>query len=163
MNCLKVMDLTYEYSGNELGCEGSMPLLTQIQIWLHSFICHDCDQQIRRFEETRTIMTEDFFQQVPSFEDSIMAKIGMEIEDEQAHAPYTTQSGISTRGWIIAGFIVMVSLITTFFGLDFQNLASESGTSYILPIGITIGIVLTIYGALFIGSNLKELSERFGL
>jgi hypothetical protein len=35
--------------------------------------------------------------------------------------------------------------------------------SYLLPVGITIGIVLTSYGALFIGSHLKELSERFGL
>jgi hypothetical protein len=30
-------------------------------------------------------------------------------------------------------------------------------------VGITIGIVLTCYGALFIGSHLKELMERFGL
>jgi len=29
--------------------------------------------------------------------------------------------------------------------------------------GITIGIILTTYGALFIGSHLKQLSERFGL
>jgi hypothetical protein len=32
-----------------------------------------------------------------------------------------------------------------------------------IPIGITIGIMLTGYGALFIGSHLKEFSERFGL
>ena len=35
--------------------------------------------------------------------------------------------------------------------------------SFLLPVGITIGVVLTTYGALFIGSHLKELSERFGL
>jgi len=57
----------------------------------------------------------------------------------------------------------MVSLITAFFGLDFKNLASESGISFLLPMGITIGIILTTYGALFISSHLNELSERFGL
>jgi hypothetical protein len=71
--------------------------------------------------------------------------------------------GLSTRGWVIAGFIILVSMATAFFGLDFQKLAQETGTSFLLPIGITIGIVLTTYGALFIGSHLQELSERFGL
>jgi hypothetical protein len=35
--------------------------------------------------------------------------------------------------------------------------------SFLLPVGITVGIVLTSYGALFIGGHLKELSERFRL
>jgi hypothetical protein len=35
--------------------------------------------------------------------------------------------------------------------------------SFLLPVGITFGIVLTSYGALFIGSHLEEFSERFGL
>jgi hypothetical protein len=45
--------------------------------------------------------------------------------------------------------------------MDFIKVADTQGSSFLLPVGITIGAVLTGYGALFIGSHLKELSSRF--
>jgi hypothetical protein len=152
------MDLFYEYSGTE-GNEEQMPLLCQAQIWFHSLFCASCAQKINTFRSARNILKEDFFPFSPDLENSIMARIGSEQADETFAVP----GGISTHGWVIAGLIILVSLVTTFFGFDFQRLASESGMSFMLPVGITIGIVLTTYGALFIGSHLKELSERFGL
>jgi len=152
MNCSKIQEIVYE--------EDSTSLFNQIQVWLHTLYCQDCAQKAERFEITKIIMKEDFFPSSPTLEDSIMARIAKE---EQTEAHYAIPGGISTRGWVIAGVIVMISLITVFFGLDFQNLANEYGTSFILPLGISIGIVLTSYCALFIGSHLKELSERFGL
>jgi hypothetical protein len=47
--------------------------------------------------------------------------------------------------------------------MNFVAIANSEGSSFLLPVGITIGIVLTCYGALFIGSHLKELSSRFRL
>jgi hypothetical protein len=151
------MDLFYEYSQD--GGENSMPLLSQIQVWAHTLFCSDCAEEIERYQTAITIMKEDFFPPSPDIEDSIMAKIDAEQADEEYAAP----GGISTQGWVIAGVVILVSLVTAFFGLDFKRLALESGMSFMLPVGITIGIVLTTYGALFIGSHLKELSERFGL
>ena len=89
--------------------------------------------------------------------------VAAEEEQQETEEIYAVPGGLSTRGWVIAGLIILVSLVTAFFGLDFQKLALETGMSFLLPVGITIGIVLTSYGALFIGSHLKELSERFGL
>jgi len=163
MDCSKVKDLFYEYSGNDQGGFGLMPLLDQIQISLHTFFCQKCAEDISLFENTRDILKEDFFTSSPDFEDSIMMKIAAEEEPADARENYASPGGISTRGWVIAGLIVMISLVTAFFGIDFKNIASESGMSFLLPIGITIGVVLTTYGALFIGSHLKELSKRFGL
>jgi hypothetical protein len=158
------MDLVYEYSGNDSQHGTEIPLLMQIRIALHTLMCANCTREIERYKETRNILREDFFPPSPNLEDTIMAKVHLEqIAIEKQIDPYTTPSPFSTRGWVIAGIIIMVSLITTFFGLDFQNLANESGMSYLLPMGITIGIVLTTYCAFFIGSHLKELSERFGL
>ena len=154
--------MVYEYSGNEPGCEGSMPLLCQIQIWLHTLICPNCAQEIERFEVSRDIMREEFFPHSPGLENVIMARVAEEDQMEMEEV-YAVPGGLSTRGWVIAGLIILVSLATSFFGLDFKNLADESGMSFLLPVGITIGIVLTTYGALFIGSHLKELTERFGL
>jgi len=161
MSCSRILDQFYEYSGNER--EDSMPLLTHIQIWLHTLICPSCAQEIERYEVAREIMREEFFPLSPGLEDAIMARAAQEEERFEEEETYAIPGGLSTRGWIITGLIIFISLTTSFFGLDFQKIADESGVSFMLPVGITIGIVLTSYGALFIGSHLKELSERFGL
>jgi hypothetical protein len=70
---------------------------------------------------------------------------------------------VSFRGWVITGFIILISLAMSLFGMDFMRTIPGSAASFLLPIGITIGSIVTVYGALFIGSHLKELSDRFGL
>jgi len=161
MNCSKILDMVYHYSDND-GTEDSMPFLSQIQIWLHTFSCGDCARKIERYEITRHIMRNDFLPSSPCLEDSVMLKIAADDELPE-NAPYAVPGGLSTRGWIIAGLIIFISLGTSFFGIDFQKIADETGISFMLPFGITAGIVLTSYCAFFIGSHIKELSERFGL
>jgi hypothetical protein len=164
------MDKVYEYSGEE-----SVPLLVQIQIALHLFFCADCTQAYKRFEVTRDVLKNDFLPPAPDFSDPIMMQVYKEEDltentfaeidltgeglNETSNAP----AGLSTRAWVIIGLAVLLSLASSFFGLDFNKLADTAGMSFLLPIGITIGVVLTVYGAFFIGSHLKELSERFGL
>jgi hypothetical protein len=152
------MDKVYEYSGEEVP-----PLLTRIWIGLHILVCPDCAREIERFEECRDILRGGFFPSAPELEDSIMSIIAAE-EGEIAEAGETEfPGGFSTRGWVIAGLVMLISLATAFFGLDFNRVAIAAGTSFMIAVGITFGIVLTCYGALFIGSHLKEFTERFGL
>jgi hypothetical protein len=150
------MDEIYEYSGGEV-----MPPLLKLRIMAHVFFCPDCAREAERLELAQDILRNDFFPPAPDFEDNIMALVaGEETADpEFSESP----GGLSTRGWVIAGLAVLVSLATAFIGIDFNRVALDAGMSFLLPVGITIGIVLTSYGALFIGSHLKELSERFGL
>ena len=159
MNCSKIMEMVYE--------DDNISLFDQLQISLHSFFCCACSQEIDKYQAARAVLRKDFFPNAPEYlENSIMTKIanGHEEDPLAAKLPaYTIPGGLSTRGWVIAGLIVMISLVTAFFGFDFKNLTNEFGMSFILPVGITIGIVLTVYCALFIGSHLKELTERFGL
>jgi len=152
MNCIKLKDLIYE--------DDDASLLDQIQMSFHAFFCSSCAKEIERYREARFILKESFFSCSPDLENAVMLKVEAE---EEAESPYSIPGILSTRGWVITGLIILVSLVTVFFAFDFQNLARESGMSFLLPIGITVGIVLTSYGALFIGSHLKELSERFGL
>ena len=153
MSCSKILEMVYE--------DDNISLLEQVQISLHAFFCPVCAEEIEKYQSARAVLRKDFFPSVPkNFENLIMAKIDFEEETENT---FTIPGGLSTRGWVIAGLIIMISLVTAFFGFDFKNLTHEFGMSFILPVGITIGIVLTTYGALFIGSHLKELSERFGL
>jgi len=154
------MDMVYE--------DEPASFYNQLRIGLHAFFCPDCAEKIERYETVKAIMRKDFFPSLSDypdqkgwsvFEDSIMEKVNA----EEVPVPHDISGIPSTRGWVIAGLILMVSLVTAFFGFEFKNLADESGMSFMLPMGITIGIILTIYGALFIGSHLKQLSERFGL
>jgi hypothetical protein len=158
MSCAKILDKVYDQAGGE-----PMPLLTQIQVGLHLLVCPACAQEVERFEVARDMLRGDFLPSAPSFEDSVMAMITAGGEAAEAAEMTETPGGLSTRGWVVAGLIILVSLATAFFGLDFNKVALAAGMSFMIPVGITIGIVLTGYGALFIGSHLKELSERFGL
>ena len=159
MNCTKILDNVYDVYEQD-----DMPLLLRIRIGLHLLICPDCARKIERFEMCRDILRSDCMPSPPNLEDSIMAMIGAGAEtDAELQEPEAIPGGFSTRGWVIAGLIMLVSLATVFFGLEFGNVALAAGMSFMIPVGITIGIVLTSYGALFIGSHLKELSFRFRL
>jgi hypothetical protein len=166
MTCHDIMDKIYEYSGEE-----SMPLLLRLRIAVHLFFCPDCAQEFERFEVTRDIMKNDFFPSAPGCTEPVMLRVMQEdtgsaaedaAEESLEDFPLPAE-GISFRGWVITGLVVLLSLSSAFFGLDFGRIAASEGMSFLLPVGITIGAVLTCYGALFIGSHLKELSERFGL
>jgi hypothetical protein len=155
MSCAKILDIVYE--------QEDMSLFNRIRVGLHLLVCPDCAQEVERFEVCRDIMRGDFIFPAPDLEGAVMSIISAEDgeinEAQEAEAP----GGFSIRGWIIAGIIMLVSLATVFFGLEFNKVALVAGMAFTIPIGITIGIALTSYGALFIGSHLKALSERFGL
>jgi hypothetical protein len=129
---------------------------------IHSFFCPECAQEIERLEVSRDILRNDFFSPSPDFEDRVMARISGEIPGTDEFFQESA-AGVSFRSWVIAGLVMLVSLSTSFFGMDFIRVARSLGSSFLLPVGLTIGVVLTVYGALFIGSHLKELSDRFGL
>jgi len=160
VSCEKILDKVYEMD--------TMPLLTRIQIGLHLLVCPDCAQEVERFEVCRDILHSDFFPMsvpdtAPLLEDAIMAMTAAGEDQTTEQETAEISGGFSTRGWVIAGLVMLVSLATAFFGLDFNKVAVSAGMSFMIPVGITIGMTLTCYGALFIGSHLKELTERFGL
>ena len=157
MSCEKIMDIVYEYDGEK------MPLLQQIQVDLHTIFCSACAQEIKRLEICREILKEDFFPASPGFENIIMEKIAAETELNRETEKNNAAGSLSLSGWVVAGIIITISLVTVFFGMEFNRIAVGAGISFMLPVGITIGVILTSYCALFISSHLKELSRRFGL
>lgn len=129
----------------------------------HLIICSTCSKEARKLKMAETVM-KDFFPPLPAaldFEESIMEQIDALPDTPAYEAGHLTE--VSLRGWVIIGVFMLFSLTTLFFGMDFEKVASSQGQAFLLPVGIIIGGILTSYGALFIGSHLKELSERFGL
>ena len=155
MDCHTVMDTVYEAEK-----DSPLPLLTQLQIDLHVLFCPGCAGELRNLRYLEEIMKTDFFPVPPDFGDRLMERLGEESAmEEETDAP----AGFSFRLWVIIGFFVLFSLSSSFFGVNFVQIADTQGSSFLLPVGLTIGMILTCYGALFIGSHLKELSARFRL
>ncbi|MDR3303401.1 MAG: peptidoglycan-binding protein [Treponema sp.] len=155
MTCHEVKDKLYE-----AGREEALPLMLRVRIMAHLFGCSRCMREARNLKIAQQLMAEDFFPTPPLFEDRVMAS----IYDEAAwETPVSAPDphAISLRSWVITGFVIVISLATSFFGMNFIEIAAAQGLSFLLPVGLTIGCIVTGYGALFIGSHLKELSDRF--
>ena len=160
MNCEKILNEVYDFSEHNL--HNQMPLSTRIRIGLHLLICSDCTRKIERYEVCKDILKSDFLPPSQNLEEKVMSLILSE-EEKACEEEAVVTGGLSLRGWVIAGLIMLVSLASIFLGFDFNTIAHNAGISFMIPIGITIGIALTCYGSIFIGSHLKELSRRFGL
>jgi len=155
IDCHSVMEAVETFDDDAL-----FPLLTRLRIELHLLVCPECSRELKDLQCLEEIMKTEFLPQCPDFEKPVMECLCKEADSEgEIDAP----AGFSFRGWVFIGFFVLLSLSSSFFGINFGVIANEEGSSFLLPVGITIGMVLTCYGAFFIGSHLKELSTRFGL
>lgn len=154
------MDLVYEDDD-----DNPVPLFQKIRINLHIIFCPHCADELKRLEDCRELMRSGFIPASPSFEDRIMERLPSmnreEQDDDQTIAVTESPGGFSFRTWVIIGFFVLASLASPFFEMNFLKLVSYFGSSFLVPLGITVGIMLSIYGAFFIGSHLRELSDHF--
>jgi hypothetical protein len=144
MNCGKAMDAVYEEWGAE-----SLPLFTRLEMRLHLLRCPRCAAEAARLQNARAFMQESLLSPPAELEERIMRSVNAEERGEE----YPEVAGVSFRSWVVTGLIVLLSLSSSFF---------REGAPP-LHIGITVGAILTAYGAIFIGSHLKELTERFNL
>jgi hypothetical protein len=161
MKCEDLLDRVYDFSGAD-----EAPLLFRLRIWLHCLVCPQCARELERFHLVQDVLRNDFLPPAADFADAVIARL--EAEDPALFKAgegeiHEEAAGVSFRFWVAVGFILLFSLSSSFFGMDFIKVALREGSSYLLPLGITIGAVLSSYGAIFIGSHVKELSQRFGL
>ena len=159
MKCDDVLDTVYE-------TETVFSLGKRLSMAFHIIFCGQCAVHLENYEKSRFLLKTGFFPPSPDFSDAIMENVYHENFDsyEQLIDEQLTETGgVSVKGWAIAGIVLLFSLATIFFGQDYDSIAVDQGSSYLLPLGIIIGVVLTGYGAIFIGSHLKEFSQRFKL
>ena len=154
-DCDAVLDAIYDADR-----DNPLSMVTQTQIKIHLLFCPSCSEKLSNLQHLEEIMKNDFFPVSPQFEESFMERLYNETAMERQS---DTSAGFSFKSWVIIGFFMLLALSTSFFGINFIQIAASEGLSFLLPVGITIGMVLTCYGALFIGSHLKELSNRFRL
>jgi hypothetical protein len=153
MKCKTVIDTVYESDKDD-----TLPVLTRVCAELHLLFCPGCAAQFKNLRRVEEIMKNDFFPDSPDFAESLMEQL---FEEKESVETIEVQAGFSFKSWVFIGFFVLLSLTSAYFGMNYTQIASSEVLSFILPLGITVGLVLSCYGALFIGSHLKELSNRF--
>jgi hypothetical protein len=161
VNCNDALNAVYE-------AESVLPLGKRINLAFHIIFCGQCAIHMENLEKARFLLRTGFFPSSPDFSDAIMNSIYQEsdyesIQESTIDDQLLETGGFSVKGWVIAGVVLLLSLGTIFFANDFTSIAVDQGSSYLLPLGIIIGVMVTGYGALFIGSHLKEFSQRFKL
>lgn len=67
------------------------------------------------------------------------------------------QRDFSIRDWIIAGSVIAASMLLIPVGEYFARFRETFGASYALPLSLVLGLSLTAYGALFIGTHMDEV------
>jgi len=152
MKCEDVTNKLWDQWGDE---EGSF--IDKVMITLHLARCPRCAEEARRLGFLRGFLGGAFFPPAPSL--PVMELLPW---DEVCGEAWE-EGGVSTRRWVLTGCFVLLSLGSAFFGMDFVRVAGFHGASFLVPVGITVGVVLTCYGALFIASHLEEFSVRFNL
>jgi hypothetical protein len=142
MNCGKTMDALY-------GAWGTEPphLYIRLGAHLHLLCCPRCAAEAAGLKSARSLLRESFPLPPAELEERIMRSVNAEEQGEDC----PEVAGVSFRSWVVTGFIVLLSLSSSFFG--------EGALP--LHMGIILGSIVTVYGALFIGSHLKELTARF--
>jgi hypothetical protein len=140
--------------------EDPFPLTQRARLWLHLLWCPRCAKEAGILADACSALGVEFFPPAPGLADRVMASLPAPAGQEEKARE---QAGVSTRAWVIAGCIIMVSLVSAFFGFAFGTVADAHGTSFLLPFGITTGVLLSVYCALFIGCHIRELSARFNL
>ena len=158
LDCNEVMDEIFDFTG-----EHEISLLQRLRIELHLLFCARCNEEIRKLEILKSFSPSVFFPPAPSMEEKVMEQLSKEFlsDEEPENLVVELPGGFSFRSWVIIGFVILVSLAISFFQTDFIKAAVIQDSSFLIPLGITVGMVLTGYGAFFIASHLKKLSEHF--
>ena len=113
----------------------------------------------RMLKQAYRMLHEEAMPEAPDLSGLIMA----EVYKEKPLACPGAREPVSFRNWILVGFVILGALSLSSININFGKIASFLSPSLLLPICITLALALTLYAALFIGSHLDELSERFGL
>jgi hypothetical protein len=153
MNCDKFLDYLY-FS------EGRFPLIKRIFMYFHILHCPKCAAHVRALQTASGCMKEDFF---PTAKESIAENIMALIQGEDFTEAPAKHELVTFRAWVISGLAILFSLSSVYFGIDYLTPGNMHTIYFMLPLGITVGGVITAFGAVFIGCHITELSKWLGL
>ncbi len=159
MTCDRAMDLVLDASDGR-----PTPFIDSIRLRFHLNRCASCAAEAARLRSSIEALATAFLPPAPDLTDAIMAAVRFDRAAQAVRAvEENTEEHVSYRNWVFSGSIIFASLALFPLGQASGWLVRLLGSDLTFPIAVTLGAVLTAYCALFIGSHLDELAERFGL
>ncbi len=73
--------------------------------------------------------------------------------------PVPRNDFFAPRDWLIAGFVMALSMGLIPFGQDFAKVMALFGAGFSLPLSLVLGVVLTSYAAYFVATHLDEVQS----
>jgi len=114
----------------------------------HLAACESCAAQVGLVEDALGALCEIKDAGDPPLEARVMASVRL--------VP-TPQRDFSVRDWIIAGSVIAASMILIPVGEYFARFDEAFGASYALPLSLVLGLALTAYAALFVGTHMAQV------
>jgi len=65
---------------------------------------------------------------------------------------------LHAREWVVSGLVIFASIALVPFDANYGILRDLFGEGFTMPLCLVLGLVLTIYGAVFIGTHMTELA-----
>jgi hypothetical protein len=159
MTCDKVLDVLY-YQDNGEYPNGRFSFMMRFLIALHIRRCPKCAAHLRALQSVSACLKEDFFPPATGIASEIMARVR---EDGLLENTPQENAAPPLRTWLTVGLTILLFLSSASIGIDYLAPVNVRTVSFMLSVGITVGGVITAFGAIFIGSHIAELSKWLGL
>jgi len=149
MKCDECMDRFLELDGNEPSGE----------LAAHLASCPRCSEEARRLVAAFSFLAEEGRRKPDrDLTDGIMAALYMDsigkapkVEKEDVEAPLRT--------WLWSGAVIMVGMLLIPFSTILPELSGRYGSSLDITLHLILGLVITLYGTIFIASHMGLLRK----
>lgn len=94
--------------------------------------------------------------QTPSVTEAIFARLEREIPGvsfEPRDRP------VSLGGWVVVGILIVAGIVATSFSGPLRWMSDAVGSGIDFPLNLVLGVVLSAYLLLFVGSHVKLISR----
>lgn len=146
MNCERAGELIERRTG-----DGPLPF----SLRLHIFRCPSCAAEAKRMKAAVLVLK------------GMLPRLPADFSDAVANAlrgaPGLEAAPVSFRNWVIVGATMLAATGLSPLGADFGWIKTVFGSGFLLPLNIVLGLILTGYCALFIGTHLTEFADRLKL
>jgi len=120
---------------------------------LHLATCPACRARVAEGEAVRESIRVAAAKPVDAtLEEAIEARIMTAVRLMPA-----PRRALHARDWVISGLVIFASLALVPFDANYGILRDLFGEGFTMPLCLVLGLVLTIYGAVFIGTHMTEL------
>ncbi len=131
----------------ELDNDAPLPLYLR----LHTVFCARCRAEIRAMERALAGMRRFAPPSVEDLSEEIMSRVMRSVSEDGRIVPL--------YNWVAGGVLMLAGVILVRYGDSFIWLRERFGTDLELPLAIVLGVVLSIYAAVFIGTHIEELGR----